>query len=409
MRASIITTAFVAGMVCAMPFAAAQSASPPASGAEVRSLDEVKAEVMRRAGKINPFDSVKPEEAKQILDQIKTLDKDEWAREWCKVGLAYEAKGDELVKKGAPAAEIADTFHHGFHYCMLGRYPSPTSPGKLESYQHSMRLFRKAAQYFDPPLQIVETPFEGKKLVGYLQIPKGVTRPPVVINWGGVDSWKEDRVRTVNRMMSAGLAVLSVDMPGTGENPVLYNDPLGPKTYSTWIDYLNTRSDVDGSRIGVWGLSFGGYWAARMAYEEPVRIKGAVFHGGNAHIGFQSSWLTPAFTTGGATYLFGAASLLDARGRAMGTKTMEEFLQAAPKMSLVSLGLIDKPSAPILGVNGKLDDQAPAADILLLMEHGSPKTARIYPKGYHMGRTAGMDENEIPNMIIGWLKERLAK
>jgi hypothetical protein len=93
----------------------------------------------------------------------------------------------------------------------------------------------------------------------------------------------------------------------------------------------------------------------------------------------------------------------------MGTKTLEEFLAAAPKMSLISLGLIDKPSAPILGVNGKLDDQAPAEDIFVLMEHGSPKTARIYPKGYHMGRTAGMDENEIPNMIIGWLKERLAK
>ena len=105
----------------------------------------------------------------------------------------------------------------------------------------------------------------------------------------------------------------------------------------------------------------------------------------------------------------GAASLLDARSRAMGTKTLDEFLGAAQKMSLVTLGLIDKPSAPILGVNGKLDDQAPADDILLMMEHGSPKTARIFPKGYHMGRTAGQDENVIPNMIIGWLKERLAK
>ena len=387
----------------------AMAIAPTLAGAQVRTLEEVKAEVMRRAGKINPFDGVKADEAKQILDNIKSLDKDEWAREWCKTGLAYEAKGDELEKKGAPAKEIAETFHHGFEYCMLGRYPSPTSPGKLEAYQHSMRLFRKAAKHFDPPLRIIEIPFEGKKLVGYLQAPKGVERPPVVINWGGVDSWKEDRVKAVNRMLAAGLAVLSVDMPGTGENPVLYGDPAGPRTYSAWIDHLLTRGDVDGARIGVWGLSFGGYWAARMAYEEPRRIRGAVFHGGNAHIGFQREWLVPAFTTGGATYLFGAASLLDARGRAMGTRTMEEFLDAAPKLSLVALGLIDKPSAPILGVNGKLDDQAPAADILLLAEHGSPKTARIYPKGFHMGRTAGMDENEIPNLIIGWLRERLAK
>ncbi len=388
--------------------AALVSLATPAP-AQVRPLDEVKAEVMRRASKINPFDGVKPEEARQILDNIKSLDKDEWAREWCKVGLAYEASGEAMEKQGAPAKDIADAFHRGFQYCMLARYPSPTSPGKLEAYNHSMRIFRKAAKHFDPPLQIVEIPFEGKKLVGYLQIPKNAARAPVVVNWGGVDSWKEDRVKSVERMNRAGLAVLSIDMPGTGESPVLYGDPAAPKTYSAWIDHLLTRGDVDGSRIGVWGLSFGGYWAARMAYEEPARIKGAVFHGGNAHIGFQAAWLTPAFTTGGATYLFGAASLLDARGRAMGTKTMEEFLQAAPKMSLLSLGLIDKPSAPILGVNGKLDDQAPAADIMLLMEHGSPKAARVYPKGAHMGRTAGMDENEIPDMIIGWLKERLEK
>ena len=45
------------------------------------------------------------------------------------------------------------------------------------------------------------------------------------------------------------------------------------------------------------------------------------------------------------------------------------------------MGLLDKPSAPILGVNGKLDDQAPVDDIYLLMEHGSPKSARIYPQG----------------------------
>ena len=54
-----------------------------------------------------------------------------------------------------------------------------------------------------------------------------------------------------------------------------------------------------------------GFWA-----EEAKRIKGAVFHGGNVHYGFQEKWLVPAFTTGGATYLFGPASLLEARGNA---------------------------------------------------------------------------------------------
>jgi esterase FrsA len=73
------------------------------------------------------------------------------------------------------------------------------------------------------------------------------------------------------------------------------------------------------------------------------------------------------------------------------------------------LGLIDQPSAPILGVNGKLDDQAPVQDIYLLMEHGSPKEARIYPQGRHMGRSPGQSENEIPAMITSWLKDKLTR
>ena len=158
-----------------------------AQGAEVRSLDEVKAEVMRRAGKINPFDAVKPDEARAILDNIKTLDKDEWAREWCKVGLEHEKHGDERARAGAPSKELAEIYHSAFAYCMLGRYPVASSPGKREAYQHSVRQYRKAGPHLDPPLQVVEIPFEGKKLVGYLRIPKGVTKPPVVMNWGGVD------------------------------------------------------------------------------------------------------------------------------------------------------------------------------------------------------------------------------
>ena len=63
-------------------------------------------------------------------------------------------------------------------------------------------------------------------------------------------------------------------------------------------------------------------------------LKDAVFHGGNVHFRIQRDWLIPAFTTGGATYLFGAANLLEARAQAMGTKSMDEFLDAVPEKAL---------------------------------------------------------------------------
>jgi esterase FrsA len=387
--------------------------TPPAkpTGSRERSLDEVKAEFMRRAGRLNPFEDIRREDAELVMNALTSLDKDHWAQEWSKIGLGYEEKADARAKAGAPGTELAELYMHAFDACRVGRYPTPNSPGKLEAFNHSLRMFRKAARYFDPPLEIIELPFDGKKLIGYLQRPPGVAKPPVVLQWGGVDGWKEDRLRIAKSIMDAGLASLTIDMPGSGENPVLYSDPSAERTFLTWLDWLDhppQRAEIDGKRVAVWGGSFGAYWAARLAFVAADRIKGAVFHGGNVHYGFQREWLVPAFTTGGGTYLFGAHSLLEARSRAMGVKTLEEFLEIAPRFSLKTMGLLDQKSAPILGVNGKLDDQAPVDDIYLLMEHGNPKSARIYANGHHMGRTPGEPSDHITVTIVEWLRERLA-
>ena len=110
----------------------------------------------------------------------------------------------------------------------------------------------KLADY-RPPLEVVEIPFEGKKLVGYLQKPPGVAKPPVVMHWGGVDGWKEDRRTNNDVLLNLGIACFTIDMPGAGENPVLYRDPAAERTYLAWIDHVAQRSDVDGLRLGVWG------------------------------------------------------------------------------------------------------------------------------------------------------------
>jgi len=372
-------------------------------------LDDVKREVARRTEKhLQPFGQVLREDVDGILRSLSSLDRDEWAAAWCKVGLGYEARGDELSRQGAAGKEIGAMFYRAYDYCRIGRYPCASTPGKKEAYRHSLRLFRKAAQYFDLPLTVIELPFGERKLTGYFQIPRGVTKPPVAFHWGGVDGWKEDRQHNSDALHRLGLATLVIDMPGTGESPVRYLDPDAERTYSAWIDHLVQRPDVDGKRIGVWGGSFGAYWAARLAHSEATRLKAAVFHGGNAHYGFQEKWLARAFTKGGSTYLFGPSSLLEARGEAMGVRTKNEVISASSKLSLLDMGLLDRPSASLLAINGKLDDQAPIDDVYLLMEHGSPKCAKVYPQGSHMGRTPGMPESEITNTIAGWLKERLS-
>ena len=374
--------------------------------AKSRSLEDIKNDIARRAGRINPFERVDRKEVEGLLDRLTSLDPDLWGSEWGKLGARHEANAEELAKRGQK--EAGKSYSQAYEYYRIGRYPVPSSPEKMNCYKGALRSFRKAASYLDPPLERIEIPFEGKKVVGYLEIPRGINRPPVVMHWGGVDGWKEDRRSNSEVLHKDGLATFTIDMPGAGENPCLGQELRAEQTFSAAIDYLETRNDIDGKRIAVMGGSFGGYWAAKLAHTEPKRLRGAVNWGAGVHRTFQEEWLRPALTLTASQYLMGPASLLDARSYIFGVKTLEEVLNIAPSLSLVTQGLIDQPSAPLLCINGKEDDQHPISDFYLLAEHGSPKDIRIIAGAGHMGRKPGESNDEVQQIIIRWLKEKLS-
>jgi esterase FrsA len=371
-----------------------------------KTLDEIKADILHRAGRLNPFERVKKADVEQVVKNITSLDPDLWGREWGKVGLKYEAAAEEQEKVGNKK-EAGETYYLAYEYYRIGRYPVPSSPEKKKCYEGVLRTFLKAGPTMEPPLERIEIPFEGKKVVGYLQVPRGVMGLPVVMHWGGVDGWKEDRRTNNDVLLKMGLACFTIDMPGAGENPCLGNDLRAERTFSAAMDYLETRRDIDGTRIACMGGSFGGYWAAKLAHTEPKRLRGAVNHGAGVHRTFQEEWLRPALTLTASQYLMGPASLLDARSYIFGVKTLEETLKIAPNLSLVTQGLIDQPCAPLLCINGKEDDQHPISDLYLLAEHGSPKDLRIIPGAGHMGRRRGESNDEVVGIITKWLKEKL--
>ena len=374
--------------------------------ARSRGFEEVKADILRRAGRVNPFERTKREDVEEVLAHLSNLDPDPWGKEWGKIGARYEALGAEQEKQGKKG-DAGKVYYQAYEYYRIGRYPVPSSPEKMNCYKGALRTFLKAAPSLDPPLERIEIPFEGMKVVGYLQIPKGTVRPPVVMHWGGVDGWKEDRRSNSELLHKEGLATFTIDMPGAGENPCLGQEPRAERTFSAAIDYLEKRSDIDGERIAVMGGSFGGYWAAKVAHVEAKRLRGAVNWGAGVHQTFQEEWLRPALTLTASQYLMGPASLLDARSYIFGVKTLEEVLKIAPSLSLVTQGLMDQPCAPLLCINGKEDDQHPISDLYLLAEHGSPKDIRIIAGAGHMGRKLGQSNDEVQQIITSWLKEKL--
>ena len=65
--------------------------------------------------------------------------------------------------------------------------------------------------------------------------------------------------------------------------------------------------------------------------------------------------------------------------------------------------MLRQPTSFILvSVKGKEDLQTPIADLYILLEYGSPKSARVFPGG-HMGQTP----QTFPT-IVNWLKNELS-
>ena len=88
--------------------------------------------------------------------------------------------------------------------------------------------------------------------------------------------------------------------------------------------------------------------------------------------------------------------------------TREQFFSFVPRMSLVARALLERPSAPMLLVNGARDTQVPIDDLYLLMNHGTPKEAWANPVGGHMGRSAEFTSPMIARaVVLPWIARAL--
>ena len=156
---------------------------PTTLSIEKRTLDEVKEDVLRRTQMIkNPMKPpAKLEEVKLFLSRFTRLDRDHWATEWSRIAEPYEKMGHELLDSGKKK-EALDAYYLACRYYYLARYPTANSPEKKEAHRKTIQTFLAAGRLFDPPVERVAIPFEGKEIVGYMRLPKGVSKPPLIFH-----------------------------------------------------------------------------------------------------------------------------------------------------------------------------------------------------------------------------------
>jgi pimeloyl-ACP methyl ester carboxylesterase len=304
-----------------------------------------------------------------------------WAYELSLAGAKHELAATQAELAG-DSATAAEEYKKAAVFYFVARFPFVSTPAKAEAYRKHIECYLKAAKSFDPPLEIVRIPYEGKEIIGYLRIPD-VETPPVIVVTGGVDTWKSDVDRQVEAMLDEGLAVFAFDMPGTGESqwPL---EPTSDRVYSRVIDYVQTREDLDGDNIAVYLQSFAGLFAVKLALVEPD-IKAAVNIGGPIHLAFTPEHIKKVPDVMIATIAHAMGEDPDA-----GFKTM---VARAKPMSLDAQGLLQEPErqAALLSINGDQDELVPIADLYIISERGIEQEEWVYEGDRHCA-TAHIEE-----------------
>ncbi len=351
--------------------------------------------------------------------KIKSTEDEDWVPVWSAVGAEYEKKGDALLAR-RDRAGARQAYVQAKTYYSLARFPSPywsgssicppdMSPMKTQSYEDYLRCYRKSAALLPDKPEIITVTQNGMKATGYLRLPKGASKSnkvPAVLVMCGADMYKEDRERYAENALAQGMAALVVDAPGTGQTTF----PHAPESVAAWqaaLDVLQKRPEIDGNRIGAFGVSRGGLWVIRLAAHD-ARIKGliACAPGGAGYWGTpeeRAEWRAAAYERA-KTNWFGPRGSRPPLKEISEEDQRREFL----RWSLKDQDLLMNLTMPMYLVNGKIDHLTPIGNLYLLLESGPAdgRVARVYPDDGHI---AARSEREWGPAAWAWLRGVLTK
>ncbi|MBL1078589.1 alpha/beta fold hydrolase [Nocardia sp. 2] len=294
--------------------------------------------------------------------------------------------GDETYARDRPM--------EASYWYFMARFPHVLSPAAARAYDRHVSAYLAAARDFEHPLEEVRIPFEDSTFPAYLRLPRHHSgNLAAVVMWGGMDVWKSDLEihLQAEQLLRLGISVLQIDLPGTGESPVPMS-PTAERVPLAAIDFLRNHPAINETRIAVWGLSFGGYLAVKLAALLPD-LAGAVNNGGPVH---------HALTHERFHRLPQGARITLTRLLALDPSTAPATVaDRVADLSLITLNLLPTHHhAPLLSINGELDDLIPIEDLYVISEQGIRQDRMIYGTDIHV---AGRNWRHHHPLTAAWL------
>lgn len=310
---------------------------------------------------------------------------EDWLPEWTRwteerwVGFGDEALAAGRRATAGRAYAQAGVFYHWATFLTVNE------PGWVQALERMDEIWRLAAPLVDPPLERIDVPFEGTFLPGHLRKPAGVERPPLAVLVPGADSTKEELYDFSEHILRRGIATFAFDGPGHGlVSTRLKLRPDYEVPIRAVCDALLSRDDLDGGRLAVAGISYGGIFACRAAATDD-RVKAVVS---------VSSWYTPA----------GRYETQVPISKA-GLKQYMGDDPAAVQDALTVADVAGKITVPLLQVYGGSDPSSPPSHAeRVAAEVQGPNELVVFPDGVHVCNNLAFQSR---SLVADWLAEAL--
>ena len=369
-------------------------------------------------GKVEDFDPIFAELVKLSGDDPLLLRRpDDYARPFFPVAEDLMRQAEEAQAAGR-SDEARTIFLRAAAVYRIARFPINRSPLSQQAWERGKAAYEKGGPLLDPPSVPIDVDFSRADLAAgdraapikaYLRVPNG-DRPkkgwPLLLFICGLDAYRTDNTPRTQAHIEHGLAVLSFEIPGTGDNPAAPNDPASPdRVLSSVLDWVAANAAclrLDLGKVLARGISTGGYYAFRVAHTHPEHLSAVVAQGGGCHHMFDPIWIR---AQNQMEYPFALAEALawkfgyrdDDPERAV-----SRYAADARKFSLLDAGLLENPSCKLLVLNGMEDSIFPIEDSVLVASRGRGKDLVARGDRPHMGNP-GAEE-----IVSEWLDHVVA-
>jgi len=289
-----------------------------------------------------------------------------WTWEFDQVAEQVLERATRLEDAGdLPAA--SEAYDQASVYFGLAKYPHiARTAAEDAAFERQLMTYRKAMVLAGYGYEVIHTRLDGTTVTGLLHLPRPSHPAPyaLVIGTNGLDVFAAESGPLVRDLLDRGIAVLMSDIPGTGMNSATPLEPDFDRLWLALLERLRGHAAIDADRVGVFGMSFGGNAAVKLAMTQQQALRAVANICGPLHQVFtlstaQVSAIDPMYRDG----LVDRLHLPDGEPATI--------VAAASRFSLISQGVLGQgqhTEVPVLSMNARNDYVAPESDLQLITD-----------------------------------------